>query len=142
MTSEKAHKRLLLAAVFAYVLFGVGRAVGAGLCFEADGHVEIEVMRAGSCAPSKFGLDQGHDEHHTEHAGLASDEHCVSCTDVSLPMQELRAKRMSDELGTPMAFPITISSLLMPTPHKVGSSYPQRSNSPLLSSLSTIVLRT
>ena len=136
------YSAILLSAVFAYILFGVGRAVGVGLCFEADGHVEIEVMRAGSCTPTKLALDKGHEDHHAEHAGAASDEHCASCTDVSLPMRELRAKRVTGEQGAAAPIPVLIPLTLVAVAHSLPVSQTAYSHSPVLPSLSTIVLRT
>lgn len=142
VTSERAPRLLLLAAVFAYLVFGVGRAVGVGLCFEADGHVEIEVMRAGSCADSPLALDEGHDEHHAEHAGFDSEEQCMSCTDVTLPLQELHVKRATGEQGVATPIPVLVRWAVVPAARAFSIPQISHSHSPMLPALSTIVLRT
>ncbi|MCB0221887.1 MAG: hypothetical protein KDH09_19470 [Chrysiogenetes bacterium] len=139
---KDTHRILLLTSIFAYVLFGVGGTVGVGLCFEADGHVGLEIMRGGSCTSSQLAFDSGDNEHRAEHAGFSSDEHCASCTDVSLPIQELRARRVSDDLGMNVATPVIVPSLLKPTVRALAAPQPRRSHSPVLPALSTIVLRT
>lgn len=143
VTSKYAHRFLLLIGVAVYVLLGVGRAVGMGLCFEADGHVELELMRAGGCASSPVALNAAHEDGHSEHSGLSSEKHCASCNDVALPFREMRSKGVAVELPVQLtaAIPAT-EELLNRVPVRAVAARSLHSRSFALRSLSTIVLRT
>ncbi|MEW6776557.1 MAG: hypothetical protein AB1405_09710 [Bdellovibrionota bacterium] len=144
MTS-RFQSAIAVLACAAYLFLGFGGALPMGFCFEADGHVEIELMRAGSCTSSLGLLDADHSETHSEHAGLSGPEkdHCASCEDVLVSLKSLGKKRT----GETRRFPATVRTPAIPVTHSLSLSSMNKSGNSLfsqasLSRRSAVVLRT
>jgi hypothetical protein len=89
LSATRIHKVVVTLAAVTYLFATVGAAGAKVLCFGADGHVAIELAQDAACMSFQPSNPQTSGTDSAEHSDAPSDDHCGSCVDIPLTMDEI-----------------------------------------------------